>query len=147
MFFIKTNYCSRTNILIKLLNFQIVTNSALLRVINLKTINTENFCFSEHFELTAIRSSPVHAFVLYFEVGFTKCHKHIFISSSPYQTPSRWKQLVLFFENHLFVERNECINGTFSLKKSKTDSALFFNLNVRVSGASCKTAFFSNYIL
>ena len=44
-------------------------------------MGSRDVSFSSSFKLVATRDDFVHAFVAYFDVGFTKCHKPIHFST------------------------------------------------------------------
>jgi hypothetical protein len=60
---------------------QIVTNSSLLKDIDLLTIKEEDLAFSADFSLQVKRNDYVHAFVTYFTVEFSACHKKMGFST------------------------------------------------------------------
>lgn len=124
---------------------QVVTNSAILKMIDLKTFCMDDFSFSTDFTLTTARDDFINAFVLFFEIGYTKCHKHLYMSTSPYELPSMWKQIILYFENHLYVSQNKKIYGNFTRKVEQNISK--FYVSVKFSDTSCKTKFLNEYTL
>ena len=58
-----------------------VTNSCLLKEVDLATITKEELAFSAPFSLQVRRNDYVQAFVTYFNVEFTKCHKRVGFST------------------------------------------------------------------
>jgi protein arginine N-methyltransferase 1 len=54
---------------------QLVTNSCLLKKMDILAITKEECDFTVPFKLTAQRNDYIHALVAYFDVSFTKCHK------------------------------------------------------------------------
>ena len=60
---------------------QIVTNSCLLKEVDLATITKEELAFTAPFALKVRHSDYVQAFVTYFNIEFTKCHKRVGFST------------------------------------------------------------------
>ena len=75
--------------------FQIVTNSCLLKEVDLATITKEELSFTAPFSLKVRRSDYVQAFVTYFNIEFTKCHKRVGFSTG--MSRSDFSGLPIFF--------------------------------------------------
>ncbi|KAG9329655.1 hypothetical protein JZ751_003258, partial [Albula glossodonta] len=54
---------------------QVVTNSCLIKEVDIYTVKPEDLSFTSAFCLQIHRNDYVHALVTYFNVEFTKCHK------------------------------------------------------------------------
>ncbi|KAL5233139.1 hypothetical protein ACI65C_000549 [Semiaphis heraclei] len=94
---------------------QVVTNSSLLKEVDLYTVKKEDLTFTAPFNLQVRRQDYVHALVTYFTVEFTKCHKRIGFSTAPESPYTHWKQTVFYLDNYLTVKRNDEVYGTFSM--------------------------------
>jgi protein arginine N-methyltransferase 1 len=94
---------------------QVVTNSSLLKEIDLYTVKKEDLKFTVPFNLQVRRQDYVHALVTYFTVEFTKCHKRIGFSTAPESPYTHWKQTVFYLDNYLTVKRNDEVFGTFTM--------------------------------
>jgi protein arginine N-methyltransferase 1 len=92
-----------------------VTTSSPFRVIDLYTVQVHDLTFNVPFEITAERDDYIHAFVCYFDIEFTKCHKPVVFSCGPQDPYTHWKQTVFYLHNHLVINKGEKIKGTFSL--------------------------------
>ena len=80
--------------------FQVVTDDHTIRKMNLETVSLFNLNHTHQFYLIIMNEiCLINAFVLHFEIGFTKLHKYVFFKNSPFSPPTRWKQLVLFWPN------------------------------------------------
>ena len=66
----------------------IVSNSSLIKEIDLTTMKVEDLSFSAPFHLQVKRNDYVHAFVTYFNIEFSACHKKIGFSTG--ENPVRW---------------------------------------------------------
>lgn len=126
---------------------QIVTNSATVRKINLKKMSIDDFSFSQNFILSSLQSSSVQAFVLYFEVIFSRGHKKLVISSSPFEPRTRWKHLIFHFPNQLFICPHDKIVGTFKMRINDEEKTLNFGVAVDFLGKVCRTQFSKEYRL
>lgn len=60
---------------------QVVSNSWLLREIDLMTMKVEDLNFEAPFHLLVKRNDYVHAFVTYFDIFFSACHKPVGFST------------------------------------------------------------------
>lgn len=94
---------------------QIVTNSQLLKTMDIEKMVSQDVSFSSSFKLVANRNDFVHALVAYFDVSFTKCHKPIGFSTGPKARPTHWKQTVLYLEDVLTMCEGEAVTGTMSV--------------------------------
>jgi hypothetical protein len=59
----------------------IVTNSALIKEIDITTMKVEDLSFDSPFHLQVKRNDYVHAFVTYFNIEFSACHKRVGFST------------------------------------------------------------------
>ena len=60
---------------------QVVTNSCMLKEIDLANVKVEDCTFTAPFQLTMRRNDYVHALVCYFNMEFSHCHKRIGFST------------------------------------------------------------------
>ncbi|PQQ14725.1 putative protein arginine N-methyltransferase 1.2 [Prunus yedoensis var. nudiflora] len=82
---------------------QIVTNSQLLKTMDISKMTPGDASFTAPFKLVAERDDFIHALVAYFDVSFTKCHKLMGFSTGPRSRSTHWKQTVLYLEDVLTV--------------------------------------------
>lgn len=54
------------------------------------TVKKEDLEFSTTFSVTATRNDYVHAFVAWFDIAFSFCHKPITFSTGPHQKYTHW---------------------------------------------------------
>lgn len=59
----------------------VVTNSALIKEIDITTMKEEDLTFSSPFHLQVKRNDYVHAFVTFFNIEFSACHKKVGFST------------------------------------------------------------------
>lgn len=76
---------------------QVVTNSHMLKEIDLYTVQKADLNFSVPFQLNVIKNDFIQALVTYFTVEFTKCHKRLGFSTAPDAQYTHWKQTGEYF--------------------------------------------------
>ncbi|XP_064480874.1 protein arginine N-methyltransferase 1-like isoform X5 [Ornithodoros turicata] len=114
---------------------QVVTNACLLKEVDLYTVKVEDLSFSSPFHLQVRRDDYIQAFVTFFNVEFTKCHKRTGFSTAPEAAYTHWKQTVFYFDDYMTVKKGEEICGVFCMKpnpKNKRD--LDFSIDVDFKG-------------
>uniref|UniRef100_A0A146M4R8 type I protein arginine methyltransferase n=1 Tax=Lygus hesperus TaxID=30085 RepID=A0A146M4R8_LYGHE len=114
---------------------QVVTNSALIREVDLYTVTKADLQFTSDFTLQVCRDDYIQALVTYFTVEFTKCHKRVWLSTSPESPYTHWKQTVFYLESYMTCRRDETINGTFTVRPNPRNSRdLDFEIGVHFQG-------------
>ncbi|KAL1118900.1 hypothetical protein V6Z11_D01G066700, partial [Gossypium hirsutum] len=98
---------------------QIVTNCHLLKTMDISKMVLGDASFTAPFKLIAERDDYVHAFVAYFDVSFTKCHKLMGFSTGPISRATHWKQTVLYLEDVLTIYEGETIIGSMTVAPNK----------------------------
>lgn len=93
---------------------QVVSNSALIKEVDIRTMKEEDLSFSSPFHLQVRRNDYVHAFVTFFNIEFSACHKKVAFSTSPDSPYTHWKQTVFYFNEPLTVNKGEEIFGVFT---------------------------------
>jgi len=118
---------------------QVVTNVCLLKEVDLYTVKVSDLNFSSPFHLQVKRDDYIQAFVTFFNVEFTKCHKRTGFSTAPEAPYTHWKQTVFYFDDYLTVRKGEEVYGTFKMcpnEKNKRD--LDFNIEIDFRGELCE---------
>ncbi|KAK8269865.1 hypothetical protein V6Z12_D11G156900 [Gossypium hirsutum] len=98
---------------------QIVTNCHLLKTMDISKMVLGDASFTAPFKLIAERDDYIHAFVAYFDVSFTKCHKLMGFSTGPRSRATHWKQTVLYLEDVLTICEGETIIGSMTVAPNK----------------------------
>ena len=62
---------------------QVVTDACKMIELDLKTVTAEELNFKVPFTIHSRRNDYVHAFVVYFNVEFSPCHKRVGFSTGP----------------------------------------------------------------
>lgn len=111
----------------------------MLKEVDLYTVTKSDLSFSTPFHLIVRRNDYIQAFVTFFTIEFTKCHKRIGFSTSPESPYTHWKQTVFYFEECLTVKKSEEITGVFSLKPNERNCRdLDFTIDVDFKGELCE---------
>lgn len=114
---------------------QVVTNSYMVKEIDLYTVQKADLAFSSDFHLTVRRNDFVQALVTYFNVEFSKCHKRLGFSTSPDSPYTHWKQTVFYLDDYITAKKGEDIYGTFSMQPNeKNNRDLDFGIKVKFQG-------------
>ncbi|KAB2002437.1 hypothetical protein ES319_D11G066400v1, partial [Gossypium barbadense] len=98
---------------------QIVTNCHLLKTMDISKMVLGDASFTAPFKLIAERDDYIHAYVAYFDVSFTKCHKLMGFSTGPRSRATHWKQTVLYLEDVLTICEGETIIGSMTVAPNK----------------------------
>ncbi|KAG9328108.1 hypothetical protein JZ751_016354 [Albula glossodonta] len=125
---------------------QVVTNSCLIKEVDIYTVKPEDLSFTSAFCLQIHRNDYVHALVTYFNVEFTKCHKKTGFSTAPDAPYTHWKQTVFYLEDYLTVRRGEEIIGSIAIKPNeKNIRDLDFTFELDFKGQLCEAAISHDY--
>ena len=71
----------------------VVTSAYPYRHLDLYTVRIEDLAFESSFKITAQRDDYIHAFISYFDIDFSACHKPIHFSTGPHAQYTHWKQV------------------------------------------------------
>ena len=118
---------------------QCVTKNCLVRQLSIEKMSQSETTFTAPFKLEATRNDYVHAFVAYFDVAFTHCHKPMGFSTGPRFKPTHWKQTVFYLEDVITICAGEAITGTFSCcPNEKVPRDLDITISYSFDGARSK---------
>lgn len=95
---------------------QVVTNSCLIKEIDIQTMKKEDIPFEAPFHLQIKRNDYIQALVTFFNIEFTHCHKRVGFSTAPEAPYTHWKQVVFYLEDYLTCTKGEELYGVFKLK-------------------------------
>uniref|UniRef100_A0A4W5NZZ9 type I protein arginine methyltransferase n=1 Tax=Hucho hucho TaxID=62062 RepID=A0A4W5NZZ9_9TELE len=125
---------------------QMVTNSFLIKEVDIYTVKTEDLSFTSAFCLQIQRNDYIHALVTYFNIEFTKCHKKTGFSTAPDAPYTHWKQTVFYLEDYLTVRSGEEIIGSINMKPNdKNIRDLDFTFELDFKGQLCEAAISHDY--
>jgi len=108
----------------------IVSDPCLAFSIDLYTVTAPELAFSVPFQLSITRNDFVHAFISWFDIEFSACHKPIKFSTGPHAKYTHWKQTVFYLHEVLTVMRGETIVGNISSKPTEKNRR---DLDVRIT--------------
>jgi protein arginine N-methyltransferase 1 len=114
---------------------QVVTNSCLLKEIDIQTCTKDDIPFASPFNLQVRRNDYIQALVTFFNMEFTKCHKRVGFSTAPEAPYTHWKQTVFYLEDYLTCKKGEELFGMFRMTpndRNKRD--LDFEIDIDFNG-------------
>ena len=120
---------------------QVITNSYLIKEVDLYAVQKEDLAFVWPFFLQVHRNDYAHALITYFNIEFTKCHNRTGFSTAPDSRYTHWKQTVFYLDDYLTVKSDEEIVGKFTMKQNERNNRdLDFHVSVEFEGEllSCK---------
>ncbi|KAK1285466.1 putative protein arginine N-methyltransferase 1 [Acorus calamus] len=133
---------------------QIVTNSCLLKTMDISKMFPGDASFTAPFKLVAERNDYIHALVAYFDVSFTKCHKFTGFSTGAYKThfsgprskATHWKQTVLYLEDVLTICEGETLVGSMTVEPNKKNPRdIEIMLKYSLNGRHCPVSRIQHY--
>jgi len=114
---------------------QVVTDSCMMKEIDLNTVKIEDLNFSVPFSIRSRRNDYVHALVAFFTVEFSPCHKRTGFSTGPESRYTHWKQTVFYLKDTITVKNGEVISGDFTMEPNKRNKRdLDINLKYEFEG-------------
>jgi len=93
-----------------------MTSAHKFMTIDLNSVTVADLAFSRPFTLRGTRNDFMHAFIAWFDVEFSKCHKPVAFSTGPSSKYTHWKQTVFYTTEVLSVSETEEIKGTLACK-------------------------------
>jgi protein arginine N-methyltransferase 1 len=125
-----------------------MTTAHKFMTIDLNTVKVEDLSFTRPFALRGTRNDFMHAFIAWFDVEFSKCHKPIAFSTGPSSKYTHWKQTVFYTTEVLSVSETEEIKGTLSCKpNTKNPRDLDITITVDFDGKHSSVHLSQDYFL
>lgn len=125
---------------------QVVTNCQLLKTMDISKMDAGDASFIAPFKLVAERDDYIHAFVAYFDVSFSKCHKPISFSTGPKSRSTHWKQTVLYLEDVLTICQGESVVGNMKVSQNKKNHRdLDITIKYSFHGKNCRASRTQHY--
>jgi len=118
---------------------QVVSNSCLLKEIDIQTCTKDDIPFDSPFTLKMKRNDYVQALVTFFQIEFSKCHKRVGFSTAPEAPYTHWKQTVFYLEDYITSKKDEELFGNFRMRpndRNKRD--LDFEIDIDYAGELCQ---------
>lgn len=110
---------------------QVNTDSCLVKELDLNTVTVEQLAFSAPWEIHVQRDDYIHAFVTYFTVDFSPCHKRTGFSTGPKSRYTHWKQTVFYLKDSITANYGETVSGEIAIapnKRNKRDLEISFKV-------------------
>jgi len=102
---------------------KVISKPHVLQEFHLMKVSVAQLEFEAPFSLQILQDGEISALVGYFDCDFeTKAEQPVRFSTSPFDTPTHWKQTVFFFKEVIAVKEDEVINGRLKCRKNKQDS-------------------------
>ncbi|XP_042451227.1 probable protein arginine N-methyltransferase 1 isoform X1 [Zingiber officinale] len=98
---------------------QIVTSDIMIKMMDISEMTFGDVSFTAPFKLVAERNDFIHAFMAYFNVQFTQCHRETSFSTGPRSKATHWKQTVLYLDEVLTICKDEVIYGNMTVEPNK----------------------------
>merc|ERR1711993_199019 len=118
---------------------QVVTNSCLLKEIDIQTCTKDDIPFESPFNLQIKRNDYAQALVTFFNIEFTKCHKRVGFSTAPEAPYTHWKQTVFYLDEYITAKKGEEIFGMFKMKpNTRNKRDLDFEIDIDFRGELCQ---------
>ncbi|KAI0223343.1 Protein arginine N-methyltransferase 1 [Lamellibrachia satsuma] len=125
---------------------QVVSNSCLVKEVDIYTVKESDLTFSAPFHLQCRRNDYVQALVTFFNIEFTKCHKRTGFSTGPDAQYTHWKQTVLYLDEYITAKKGEEVFGVLTMKPNKRNTRdLDFSIDIDFRGELCEMVQTMNY--
>lgn len=99
-------------------------------------VTKEQLRFRSPFSIVAKRNDFIHAFVAWFDIEFSCCHKPVRFSTSPAAKYTHWKQTVFYLDTVLTVNKGEEVRGFLACKPNdKNPRDLDIDVEYQFDGA------------
>jgi len=96
----------------------VITKPDKILTIDIYTVKAQDLKFKVPFHTQARRNDYVHAFMAFFDIEFTKCHKPIYFSTGPTSPYTHWKQTIFYLEDIVSICKDEFITGELECRPS-----------------------------
>ncbi|ADV19487.1 protein arginine N-methyltransferase 1 [Cryptococcus gattii Ru294] len=115
----------------------VATNPCAIKHIDIRTVKKEDLAFDVPFKLTATRNDYIHAFLGWFDISFSCCHKPVNFSTGPQAKYTHWKQTVFYTSETLTVSEGDVIQGTLHCApNSRNNRDLDIVIDYEVTGST-----------
>ncbi|EKD00720.1 protein arginine n-methyltransferase [Trichosporon asahii var. asahii CBS 8904] len=114
----------------------VVTQPCAIKHIDIRTVKKEDLDFTVPFELKATRNDYIHAFLGWFDISFSCCHKPVQFSTGPHAKYTHWKQTVFYTPDTLTVSEGDVVKGTLKCSpNARNNRDLDIEIDYEVEGA------------
>merc|ERR1719259_293024 len=125
---------------------QVVTNSCLLKEIDIQTCTKADIPFQSDFVIQLKRNDYVQALVTFFNIEFTHCHKRVGFSTAPEAPYTHWKQTVFYLQDYLTCKKGEELSGSFKMTPNERNVRdMDFEISIDFKGELCQATESNKY--
>ncbi|CCA78036.1 probable HMT1-hnRNP arginine N-methyltransferase [Serendipita indica DSM 11827] len=108
---------------------------------DLQTVKKEDLSFTAPFRLQVSRDDYIHAFLAWFDINFSACHKPVGFSTGPHATYTHWKQTVFYTIDPISVVKGDLVEGVLSCAPNERnnrdlDIVIEYELNGEATGGT-----------
>lgn len=108
----------------------VISTTSKIFEINLYTVIKEDLDFSAGYELTFTKNETCNAIVSWFDVIFDKLPHKVTLSTSPFNEPTHWKQVVFYPDKDFHVSKGDKLKGSIAAIKDESNFRL---INIKMS--------------
>jgi len=124
----------------------VATSSSCILELDLTTCTVSDLDFAAPFKIQLKRKDFLHAFIAWFDISFSCCHKPVTFTTGPFGRYTHWKQTVFYMEDNLVCHKGETVQGMIAVRKNKKnprdlDIKILYNFDGQVSKAN-RTQFY-----
>ncbi|OMH86299.1 Protein arginine N-methyltransferase 1 [Zancudomyces culisetae] len=119
----------------------IVSTSCTFKELDLMTIKKEDLQFTAPFTLKGTQDDYIHAFLSWFDIWFSHCHKKVYFSTGPKSEGTHWKQTVFYVPDTIAISKGDVIEGTVTCGPNGSnprdlDISISYSMNGKVQSIS-----------
>lgn len=119
----------------------VATSSCCILELDLTTCKKEDLDFASHFQIQLKRKDFLHAFIAWFDISFSCCHKPVVFTTGPHGRYTHWKQTVFYMEDNLVCNKGDIVTGSIAVRKnSKNPRDLDIKLAYQFEGQLSKAS-------
>lgn len=100
----------------------IVTDTYFVTSVDLKTMKREDINIDAPFVLRARRRDICSAFLTYYDLEFSQCHRSVFFSTAPGSEWTGYKQTLFYIQRDLELGKGEVIKGNLKISMKKDNN-------------------------
>lgn len=113
----------------------VTTTPSKILSLNLNTCKVEDLTFKSTFECFGQRNDFVHAFIAWFDITFSCCHKPVYFSTGPSSKYTHWKQTVFYLKETLSIVSGDKISGSINVApNAKNERDLDISIHIDFDG-------------
>ncbi|CEM26639.1 unnamed protein product [Vitrella brassicaformis CCMP3155] len=119
----------------------VATTSCCVLELDLKTCTKEDLDFCAPYRITLKRKDFLHAFIAWFDVCFSCCHKPVSFTTGPHGRYTHWKQTVFYMKDVLVCNKGDVVEGMIATRKSsKNHRDIDIKVSYQFAGLLCNAA-------